>query len=204
VVGRWRGCLSSVLFFMVWCGPDSTDHASTQTFAVVCAGAFSMGGMPPGMGGRGAGASAGGGRQQQQQQQQPRKAEPIEYNFNVTLEDLFQGGECVCMCVCVCVVWVGFGGREGWWWWWWYGSREAEGARPCGCMLCVTWVGIGCLDGCDPAPLLPCHHQQNQTNTHTHTHHSDRKKKIRITKKMWDAASNSFAKVAVEKEIPIK
>lgn len=33
---------------------------------------------------------------------------------------------------------------------------------------------------------------------------ADRKKKIRITKKVWDAASNSLTKVAVEKEIPIK
>lgn len=27
---------------------------------------------------------------------------------------------------------------------------------------------------------------------------------MRITKKVWDPASNSFSKVAVEKEIPIK
>lgn len=33
---------------------------------------------------------------------------------------------------------------------------------------------------------------------------TERKKKVRITKKVWDAASHAFAKVAVEKEIPIK
>ncbi len=47
-----------------------------------------MGGMP-------------GMAQQQQQQQGPtRKAEPVEYNFNVSLEDLFGGGEFLESCVC--------------------------------------------------------------------------------------------------------
>lgn len=51
-------------------------------------------------------------------------------------------------------------------------------------------------------------------NTHTRSYtfisyihtlkQTDRKKKLRITKKVWDAASRGFTKVAVEKEIPIK
>lgn len=45
-------------------------------------GGFPMPGMPPGAGG---GARGGG-------QQPLRKAEPVEYNFNVTLEDLYHGG----------------------------------------------------------------------------------------------------------------